>query len=118
MNKSTNSNNSSFTSRRNALTASGTFFIAIFIIYSLNFWIKKGTRVYTRGGGGRPFSGIRGRGRGGRLNNRRGVGGRQQPQQQQNVPKSKESLDTDLDKYMSKSKSHLDSQLDQYMSQH
>lgn len=94
MNKSANDSNTSFTRRRNALSA------------------PIGTRVYTRGGG------VRGRGRGGRLNNRRrggsgvGVGGRQ-PQQ----PKSKESLDTDLDQYMSKSKSHLDTQLDQYMSQ-
>lgn len=99
--------NSSLTTRRNAISAAGN---------------AGGTaRFYNRNNNNNNKNNGRynnNNNRGGRYNNRRGGrqnrGGRQQQNQQ---PKSKESLDTDLDQYMAKSKSSLDADLNNYMSQ-
>lgn len=70
---------------------------------------KRGAGGVTRGG-----RGIQGTGRGAR-GGRGATRGRGRGRGRGDKPVSKDTLDEELDKYMSKTKSHLDAELDEYM---
>lgn len=70
---------------------------------------KRGAGGVTRGG-----RGIQGIGRGSR-GGRGATRGRGRGRGRGDKPVSKDTLDEELDKYMSKTKSHLDAELDEYM---